>query len=194
MRPDPISSAEGVDGVPKGMTQSPTSDRLIDWWPEFEQVKRLWLEGRVAEADGLLRAEEARWPDSPVLLLVRGVQMLQEDFNHGSARRTEEIARLVNRAAGRMPGNAHAQLVAAEVMVDLEEYTAAARYIRTLRPHHGDLVEPGSQAVLAYVMGRLCEEGGKRDLALNLYREAVAQDPTDDRYRRSLEDLTGSGT
>ncbi len=165
----------------------PPSDRLIDWWPEFEQVKKLWRQGHVATAASLLGEAEARYPGSPVLRLVRGLQLLQEDVHRGSSRRVQEISDVVSGAASQMPDNVHAQLVAAEIMVDLGEFPAAAGYVRAVRPRHEELVEPEAQAALAYVMGRLCEEGGKRDLALSLFREAVAQDPEDERYRASAQ-------
>ncbi len=164
--------------------------RPIDWWPEYERVRALWRDGLVAQSDRLLREAEARFPGSPVLKLVRGRQMLEEDVHRGSEVRVAAISKIVGDGASQLRASAHAQLAAAEVMVDLEDYRAAAAYVSAVKPLCGELVEPESQAALVYVMGRLAEHSGKPALARQLYGEASVQDPAEEHYRIMAERLT----
>lgn len=164
-----------------------SQDRLIDWWPAFADVDRLWREGRLQESDELLQRAELEHPGSPVLKLVRAHQLLEVNARQGSMRETETVIQLVRQATRAAATNAYVHLEAAMIFLELGDFETAARHVVATEPLYDQFVDGPSRARLAFVLGRLAEIKGRHDLAEQLLAEAVAEAPTDENYLAELK-------
>ncbi len=115
------------------------------------------------------------FPEEPHMELALAQQLALESRARGDTKDYDKVRSLTAGAVAKESLNPYVLLRAAEAMLDLEDYRAAAGYLLQVRPLHGQL-EPEDDAAVLYISGRIMNSDGKLDAAESMFREAIEVD------------------